>query len=148
MSFVPSFPILGSSGILASCVQVPGSEEIPTFPLPLMCQSELITPIRCSCIDTELIHRMNCLKQEFRVHRVSIEVKSIFLPFFCFKIPRFQCTGTFEHKMTTFLESLYLFFGLCDPTVLVDRENRLTISLPTPGHRNVPCPGKIFSRNS
>ena len=126
---LPSFPILGSSRILASCFQVPSSEKdtnISTSSVSIMvnflspgiatrsfffiCQTELITPIRYSCIDTELIHRMNCLKQEFRVHRVSIEVKSI-STFLLLQDPTIQCTGTFEHRMTTSLESLYHFVG-------------------------------------
>ena len=130
MSFVLSFPILGSSRILASCFQVPGSEEIPTFPLPLICQ-------------TELIHRMNCLKQEFRVHRDSIEVKSIYT-FLLLQDPTILCTGTFEHRMTTFLESLYHFVGCAIPLSFLIVRFALPSLSSDPGPRNVPCPGKFF----
>ena len=42
------------------------------------CQTELMTPVRQSSVDSELIYRMDCLEQKFCVHRISVEVDGDF----------------------------------------------------------------------
>ena len=107
-----------------------------------ICQTEMIKPIRHWRMDTDLVHGMNCLKQKFRIHSVSIEVNSTSISFLL-QDPTTQSTGCCEEKMTSFW-IVVPFCWLCDPTVLVDRESRHTMSFPNLDPRNVRCPGKHF----
>ena len=114
--------ISNSSG--STMVKILLSTGIATCSYFFICQAELITPIRHCRIDTDLIHRMNCLKQELRIHKISSEVYGIFTSFLL-EDSTIQCTGTFEDRMTSFFESLYHFVGC----MFSHRENRHTISL-------------------
>ena len=60
-------------------------------------QRELITPIRDGRTDTDLVHGVNCLKQEFRIQRVSIEVNGTFTSSLL-QDPTTQSTGTFKRQ--------------------------------------------------
>ena len=73
-----------------------------------------MTPIRYCSLTTELIYRMNCLEQEFCVHRVSVEVNGTFT-FLLLKDSTTQSTDSFEHKMTNLLVSLYHLVGDATP---------------------------------
>ena len=56
---------------------------------PCSSSVKLMTPIRHCSANTELIYRMNCLEQEFCVHRTSVEMNGT-LTFLFLKIPRLK----------------------------------------------------------
>ena len=118
--------------------------RIATRSFSSFCQTELITPILYCRKDTDLIHRMNCLKQEFRIPKISIEVFRI-LTFFLLQDFIVQCTGTFEDKITSPLESLYHFVGCAIPLSFVI----VRIAIPSfflPWTQKCPMSWKVFLR--
>ena len=78
------------------------------------CQTELMSPIRDCSVNTELTYMMNCLEQQFCIHRLSIEVNGTFA-FVLLQDPTTESTGTSEYRMTSFFESLYYFVGCTIP---------------------------------
>ena len=70
-----------------------------------------MTSIRCCSVNTELIYKMNCLEQEFSVHRIFVEVNDCFT-LILLQDSTTQGTDTFECKMTSFFETLHHFCQL------------------------------------
>ena len=84
----------------------------------IICQTELVAPIRDCRIDTYLNHGMNCLKQELRIHSISIEVNGTSTSSLL-QDPTTQSSGTCEDGMTSFFELLYHFVGCAIPLSLL-----------------------------
>ena len=78
---------------------------------PFFCRPEMVAPIRPCSVNTELIHRMNCLEQKFCIHEDSVDVHKCFTSLLLQKKKPTQCTDTFEYKMTDFFESVHHFGG-------------------------------------
>ena len=132
-----------SSG--STMVKNPLSTKIATRSFSF-CQTELIAPIRDGRIGTDLIHGKNCLKQEFRIHSISIEVNGTF-PSSSLQDSTTQSAGTCEDGMTCFLNLLYHYVGCSIPLSLLIVKILRTISLPNldPWMSNVMV--RISSRN-
>ena len=87
-------------------------------------KTELITPIRDGRVDTDLVHRMNFLKQGFRVPRISIEVNGTFTSSLL-QEPATQGTGTYEDKMTSF----FAFMLYVNYNVLMTRADGIGLAM-------------------
>ena len=147
------FPVACVGGDTKSCtsssfnlVKILLSTRRPS--LFFFCQTEFMASIRYFSVNTDLFYRINCLEQEFCVHRISVQVNGC-LTFLLLQDSTTQGTDTFEYKMTNFSESLRHFLGCNNPTALFEREkNCHTTSLPTLDPRMSNDLARISLRNS